>query len=172
MGNPLPGFPQPSHYFPPNDSLTINCPTGVKISPIIQAVGSYAHPVVTVDDAISDLPHFDWYVFISLSLLKSFLDKEYRKHPDPDKITAEDHERRQLGIPALPCLKTEPWCGPTGHEAAYLHPARTTFQVQCRFNEPSNLQQYTKVFIPATVARYVHHGQGFTSLIPNAILEW
>ncbi|KAG9223174.1 hypothetical protein PLEOSDRAFT_155087 [Pleurotus ostreatus PC15] len=137
MGNPLPGFPQPSHYFPSNDSLTINCPIGIKISPIVQTVGSYVHPFVTVGDAISDLPRFDW------------------EHPDPDKITAEDHERRQLGIPALPCWKTEPWCGPTGHETAYFHPARTTFQVQCRLNEPSNLQQYTKVFIPATVARVI-----------------
>ncbi|KAG5220642.1 S-adenosyl-L-methionine-dependent methyltransferase [Salix suchowensis] len=80
MGNPLPGFPQPSHYFPSNDSLTINCHWS-QISPIIQAFGSYAHSFVTVDDAISDLPWFDWYVFISLSLLKSFLNKEYRKHP-------------------------------------------------------------------------------------------
>ncbi|KAF4607079.1 hypothetical protein EYR38_001136 [Pleurotus pulmonarius] len=117
MGNPLPSLPQPSHYFPSNDSLTITSPIGVKISPIIQTMGSYAHPFVTVGDAISDLPRFDW------------------QHPDSDKITAEDHKRRQLHIPAIPCLKTEPWCGPTEHEAAYFHTPTTAFQVQCRLNE-------------------------------------
>lgn len=132
FGHPLPDIPQPSHHFPLNETLSVNLPTGSILSPVKQIRGSQAHQFVTVDDAISDLPRFDW------------------KHP-----FATGNQGRQQGIDVLSCSKDKPWCGKAGR-ANYFHPPKTAFQVQCRLVKSTDLQQYTKVLVPAAVARVVN----------------
>lgn len=61
-GNPLPNLPQPTHDFPLADSLKISLSNGSTIEPIRTMMGTAPHPFVTVDDAIGDLPRFDWLV--------------------------------------------------------------------------------------------------------------
>lgn len=59
-GFPLPELPQPTHDFPFADSLEIKFPVGHHIKPIWTRTGYAPHRFVTIDDAISDLPRFDW----------------------------------------------------------------------------------------------------------------
>ena len=63
-GNPLPNLPQPTHNFPLADSLKISLPNGSTIEPIRTMVGTAPHHFVTVDDAIGDLPRFNWCVWV------------------------------------------------------------------------------------------------------------
>jgi hypothetical protein len=65
-GQPLPQLPQPTHVFPASDALAIDLPIGHHIRPIFTQTGYAPHQFVTIDDAISDLPRFDWYGFITL----------------------------------------------------------------------------------------------------------
>lgn len=60
-GLPLPNLPQPTHYFPETNNLPIDL-GGEIIRPIKAKNGAALHPFVTIDDAIDDLPWFDWYV--------------------------------------------------------------------------------------------------------------
>ena len=63
-GHPLPELPQPSHDFPDAHGLAIKLPVnGRYIRPIRSDNGTAPYPVVTIQDAISDLPRFDWYGF-------------------------------------------------------------------------------------------------------------
>jgi DNA (cytosine-5)-methyltransferase 1 len=62
-GLPLPDLPQPTHDFPLINALEIKLPNEDKIRPIRTANGTAPHPFVTIGDAISDLPRFDWYAF-------------------------------------------------------------------------------------------------------------
>jgi hypothetical protein len=58
----LPELPQPTHDFPDSQTLDIKIGIGKeKICPIRSAHGTAAHRSVTIEDAISDLPRFDWY---------------------------------------------------------------------------------------------------------------
>lgn len=60
-GHPLPDMPQPTHDFPDPRNLQIKLPVGgPPIKPIQTNNGTAPHPFVTIDDAISDLPRFDW----------------------------------------------------------------------------------------------------------------
>lgn len=60
-GEILPEFPQPSHAFPPADKLEIKLPLSTPITPITTGKGFATRKFITIDDAISDLPQFDWY---------------------------------------------------------------------------------------------------------------
>jgi DNA (cytosine-5)-methyltransferase 1 len=60
-GHPLPSLPQPTHDFPQTNRLQINLRNGELIQPIKAENGVALHPFVTIDDAIDDLPRFDWY---------------------------------------------------------------------------------------------------------------
>jgi DNA (cytosine-5)-methyltransferase 1 len=62
-GHPLPELPQPSHDFPSIiKKLEIKHPTEEEnsICPVWATRGTAPHAFVTIDDAISDLPRFDW----------------------------------------------------------------------------------------------------------------
>jgi DNA (cytosine-5)-methyltransferase 1 len=60
-GYPLPEIPQPTHDFPEARSLQIKLPVGgPPIKPIRTDNGIAPHAFVSIDDAISDLPRFDW----------------------------------------------------------------------------------------------------------------
>ena len=67
-GQALPELPQPTHEFPVVNSLQIKHPKqdnrmAHAIRPIRTAQGTAAHPFVTIEAAIGDLPQFDWYFF-------------------------------------------------------------------------------------------------------------
>jgi len=65
-GQILPELPQPTHDFPDSQTLDIKVGRGKdKISPIRTAHGTAPHRFVTIEDAISDLPRFDWYAGVS-----------------------------------------------------------------------------------------------------------
>lgn len=64
-GQVLPELPQPTHEFPAVNPLQIKHPEqdnrmAHTIRPIRTAKGTAAHPSVTIEDAIGDLPRFDW----------------------------------------------------------------------------------------------------------------
>jgi site-specific DNA-cytosine methylase len=61
-GHPLPNLPQPTHDFTLADSLKISLSNGCTIEPIRTMAGTAPHHFVTVDDAIGDLPRFNWRV--------------------------------------------------------------------------------------------------------------
>ena len=65
-GQVLPELPQPTHEFPVVNQLQIKHPkqdnrTSHTIRPIRTTKGTAAHPFVTIEAAIGDLPRFDWY---------------------------------------------------------------------------------------------------------------
>lgn len=60
QGYPLPDLPQPTHDFPLADALKIHLTNGDDIVPIRTVRGTAPYHFVTVDDAIGDLPRFDW----------------------------------------------------------------------------------------------------------------
>jgi DNA (cytosine-5)-methyltransferase 1 len=65
-GHKLPEFPQPTHDYPEARDHIIKYHDGerlVRINPIRSTKGIARHPVVTIWDAIGDLPQFDWFVF-------------------------------------------------------------------------------------------------------------
>ena len=64
-GQVLPELPQPTHEFPVVNALHIKHPkqdnrTSHTIRPIRTTSGTAAHPFVTIEAAIGDLPRFDW----------------------------------------------------------------------------------------------------------------
>ena len=65
-GQVLPELPQPTHEFPVVNQLQIKHPkqdnrTSHTIRPIRTTKGTAAHPFVTIESAIGDLPRFNWY---------------------------------------------------------------------------------------------------------------
>jgi DNA (cytosine-5)-methyltransferase 1 len=63
-GHPLPDLPQPSHAYA-GPSLDIKFPYYLEkqlIKSIRVTPGTALHRTVTIEDAIGDLPPFDWYV--------------------------------------------------------------------------------------------------------------
>ncbi|KAI0348187.1 S-adenosyl-L-methionine-dependent methyltransferase [Trametopsis cervina] len=60
LGHTLPTFPTPLYDIPIKDSLQIHLPHGLHLSPIPATSGMAPFRYVSVDDAISDLPWFDW----------------------------------------------------------------------------------------------------------------
>ncbi|THG98216.1 hypothetical protein EW026_g3934 [Hermanssonia centrifuga] len=60
LGHPLPELPQPLYHFPLKDSMEIKFPHGLSIRPIDTQDGIAPFNFITIDDAISDLPRFDW----------------------------------------------------------------------------------------------------------------
>lgn len=65
----LPEFPQPTHDFPVIDALKIKV-KGKDLKPIHTLTGTAPGRYVTIDDAIGDLPLFDWYVPIATLMLR------------------------------------------------------------------------------------------------------
>ncbi|KAG2149402.1 S-adenosyl-L-methionine-dependent methyltransferase [Suillus cothurnatus] len=131
-GQPLPQLPQPTHVFPASDALAIDLPIGHHIRPIFTQTGYAPHQFVTIDDAISDLPRFDW------------------ANPRPPRDPArrrEERERAQM-IPLKKCKKDRPWCGYSGEDVEYEHEPITAFQKWY-------LQQYTRTYEAIKVERVV-----------------
>ncbi|KAJ3509389.1 hypothetical protein NLJ89_g5249 [Agrocybe chaxingu] len=155
-GHLLPAFPQPTHDFP--DTHEIKNRDG-RVIPVRATRGTAAHPFVTVEDAIGDLPRFDW------------------NHPRPDREPLDKREKRQrraATIPSFKCKVAEQHCGFKGRIGYYSEP-KTTFQHMARLNPTSDIQHYTKCLILKKVERIVSiplkTGADYISL-PNEQLEW
>ncbi|KAG2155745.1 S-adenosyl-L-methionine-dependent methyltransferase [Suillus clintonianus] len=158
-GYPLPQLPQPTHAFPPVDALGIDLPVGHHIRPIWTQTGYAPHQFVTIDDAISDLPRFDWV------------------NPRPSTNTAIRRQERQRAqtIPLKKCKKDRPWCGYSGEDVVYEHDPATAFQKWCREEPSKDLQQYTRTYEAIKVERVVNipmeAGADYRRLRPD-LWEW
>jgi DNA (cytosine-5)-methyltransferase 1 len=62
-GYPLLAAPQPTHDFPKTHKLEIRFPNHDIARAVRAEAGTAPFGFVTIDDAISDLPRFDWYKF-------------------------------------------------------------------------------------------------------------
>ncbi|KAI9429370.1 hypothetical protein BJY52DRAFT_1345301 [Lactarius psammicola] len=128
-GTPLPAATQPTHDFPRTHHLE---------------AGTAPFRFVSIDDAISDLPRFDW-------------------------TNPSLHRLRERGarVPALKCDQAKKHIGfegpVSGTGLRYHHPPRTSFQAWCRRRRTEDLQHFTRVLKPATVERVVN-----IPLIPRA----
>lgn len=61
LGHPLPKLPEPLYAFPVKDALALKFPLGLIVRPIKNTEQGFApFRYITVDDAIGDLPRFDW----------------------------------------------------------------------------------------------------------------
>ena len=158
-GQVLPELPQPTHEFPVVNVLQIKHPkqdnrTTHTIRPIRTTKGTAAHPFVTIESAIGDLPRFDWYLLIAYLCL--FIPQTlFRKHPRPERDSAaKKRERRDRAkeIPSLECKTSEAYCGFRG-QIGYYHEPRTTYQQQARLVPTQDLQQYTKCLVQSKVER-------------------
>ncbi|PFH48401.1 hypothetical protein AMATHDRAFT_5836 [Amanita thiersii Skay4041] len=157
-GYPLPKFPRPSHDFPTSETLQIKLTQGNPVQPFQGFIGTAPHPFVSIDNAIGDLPLFDW------------------KHPHPH--TLSDEKRREMRvrertITAVECDQQASHWGPL--EMAYRHAPRTSFQAAMRKKETRSLQHYTKTMKIAKVERVVtiplKPNADYRSL-PAHLLEW
>ncbi|KAK0466328.1 S-adenosyl-L-methionine-dependent methyltransferase [Desarmillaria tabescens] len=126
----LPSLPQPTHDFPNTEKLIIKLSNGDSITPIRTTNGTASHRCVTIGDAISDLPRYDY------------------KHPIPGK-----HVDR--GIKSLHCKSTDARCGYEG-KIPYHHAPSTRYQKEARKNATSNLQHFTRPLKEKIVERIVN----------------
>ncbi|RXW18572.1 hypothetical protein EST38_g7283 [Candolleomyces aberdarensis] len=137
-GYPLPDLPQPSHAYE-GPSLEIKLPYYLgkePVKPIRVTPGTALHKTVTIEDAIGDLPAFDW---------KPPQTRRRAQHIVPRYVDGKM-------IPLIECTKSKPSCGLSG-APPYRHKARTRFQAEARMKEIRDLQQFTKVFKPNVVTR-------------------
>ncbi|KAJ7687355.1 S-adenosyl-L-methionine-dependent methyltransferase [Mycena rosella] len=161
-GLELPQMPQPTHDFEVVNQLKIKLPYNHKpsILPIRTTRGTMPHGSVSIEDAIGDLPQFDW------------------KHPDPKNASQSLRKvldrRAREGIPAYPCEREKNHCGLEG-VVAYRHEPRTSFQREARERPTENIQHITRCLLPKTVERVVtvplEPGADFRSL-PDRLAEW
>ncbi|KAJ7492258.1 S-adenosyl-L-methionine-dependent methyltransferase [Mycena latifolia] len=160
-GLPLPDMPQPTHDFEVVNQLRIRLPYNrIPMTPIRTTRGTMPHASVSVEDAIGDLPQYDW------------------KHPDPGNANASLRQllnlRERKGIPAYACERDKTHCGYEG-VVAYRHEPRTSFQRQARERPTENIQHFSRCLLPRTVERVVtiplEPGADFRSL-PARLAEW
>ncbi|KAG9313921.1 S-adenosyl-L-methionine-dependent methyltransferase [Chiua virens] len=148
----LPPLPQPSHDFPVADALEIKFPDGITLNPIITIPGVALHGYVSIHDAISDLPKFEW------------------KHPNKvlSRRQMEEHRVKE-------CRDKDAWCGYDGSDVEYEHEPCTTFQARCRIRPTRDIQQYTRTYDAKKVERVVEipvkADADYRSLRPD-LWEW
>ena len=66
-GYPLLAAPQPTHDFPQTHKLEVRFPNGDIARTVSAEAGTAPYKFVSIEDAISDLPRFDWYASPCLS---------------------------------------------------------------------------------------------------------
>ncbi|KAJ3571618.1 hypothetical protein NP233_g3648 [Leucocoprinus birnbaumii] len=132
---PLPDLPQPTHDFPQTNRLAMTMPNGDIIRPIRTNVGTAPHPFVSIEDAIGDLPKFDW------------------KRPGQVRRNGRD-EREREGVPVVVCDYKKPHCGYQGRVEYQFEP-KTSYQRDARVKESNDLQHYTKTVKARKVDRVV-----------------
>ncbi|KAH8997167.1 S-adenosyl-L-methionine-dependent methyltransferase [Lactarius hatsudake] len=144
-GHPLPSAPQPTHDFPRTHRLEVHFPNGDIARAVHAEVGTAPFRFVSIDDAISDLPRFDW------------------KNPSLNRLSAQkraEARERAERVPALRCDQTKKHIGfegpVSGAGLRYHHAPRTSFQAWCRRRRTEDLQHFTRALKPATVERVVN----------------
>ncbi|KAJ7610870.1 S-adenosyl-L-methionine-dependent methyltransferase [Roridomyces roridus] len=160
-GHPLPEIPQPTHDFEVVHQLRIKLPLQkVPVNPVRTTRGTMAHPSVSIEDAIGDLPPFDWK-------------HPNRKKADP-KLQNLVKRRKDEGIPVVKCDYEKPHCGYEG-VVQYKYEPRTSYQREAREHATEDLQHFTRCLLPKTVERVVtvplEVGADFRSL-PDSLGEW
>ncbi|KAJ7109832.1 S-adenosyl-L-methionine-dependent methyltransferase [Mycena epipterygia] len=161
-GLPLPDIPQPTHDFEVVNQLKMTLPYNHRpqVWKVRTTRGTMPHPSVSIEDAIGDLPQFDW------------------KHPNPKganpSLRQLQNQRAQKGIPAYGCDRDKTHCGYEGM-VEYEHEPRTSFQMQARERPTENIQHFTRCLLPKTVERVVtiplEPGADFRRL-PENLAEW
>lgn len=155
-GLPLPELPQPTHDFPQVLQMLIRMPNGDIVKTIRPGPGTAPHPFISIEDAIGDLPRFDWCVLASQLLgggiFSSFnegLTTPNRKSPGPKR---RDNSSAS-GVPALVCEHKQSYCGYKGRVEYHCEP-RTMYQKAAREKESTDLQHFTKTVKARKVDRY------------------
>ncbi|KAJ7508728.1 hypothetical protein B0H11DRAFT_1966459 [Mycena galericulata] len=160
-GIPLPDIPQPTHDFEVVNQLRIKLPLRkVPIDPVRTTRGTMAHASVSIEDAIGDLPPFDW------------------EHPAPGQVSVElrkvQRQRKREGIPVFKCDHEQAHCGFEGI-VDYQHEPRTSYQWEARERPTTDIQHFTRCLLPKTVERVVtiplKPGADFRQL-PDSLSEW
>jgi DNA (cytosine-5)-methyltransferase 1 len=151
-GEVLPAFPQPTHDFPVPDALKIKVSNGRDIQPIHTLRGTAPCHFVTIDDAIGDLPLFDW--FVSFRLFAPVANLGNRKGTKKVPLPGQEIGvlKRTGDVPVLSCDRSKGRCGFEG-EVAYRSEPMTTFQVWCRRKKTKDLQHITRTLKEDTVNR-------------------
>jgi len=139
-GYPLLAAPKPTHDFPQTHKLEIRFPNGDIARAVRAEAGIAPFRFVSIDDAISDLPRFDW-----INPTLSSLSQQKRNEAC----------QRAVHIPSLECDPEKPSVGFRG-AARYHHAPRTTFQAFCRKRHTEDLQHFTRTLKPETVERVVN----------------
>lgn len=147
LGYTLPPFPTPLYTSSSRDGLQINLPHDLKLTPMGDSKGKVPFSFITIEEAISDLPYFDWWV---LYLFKYYFNVLYminRKNP----FTNEQVLRQDIPLLEVDC--EEKTCGFT--EPAYRHTPRSRYQQLARRDEINikSLQHFTRPLPKKTVAR-------------------
>uniref|UniRef100_A0A0W0FRZ2 Cytosine-specific methyltransferase n=1 Tax=Moniliophthora roreri TaxID=221103 RepID=A0A0W0FRZ2_MONRR len=127
-GLKLPDLPRPTHDFP-RPIPPINLSVGASIKPVVFVQGTALHPSVSINDAIEDLPPFDW------------------RDPDGKLLSTN--------FPAFECKKENGRCGYEG-AVEYRHPPRTRFQLNARILPTTDLQHYTRILDIGDQRRAMH----------------
>ena len=179
-GYPLLAAPKPTHDFPQTHKLEIRFPNGDIARAVRAEAGRSPFKFVTIDDAIGDLPRFDWCEsspswtssLASLSQMISDEDKKTysRRNPSLSRLPAnkqEEARRRAVKVRALECDREKPYVGFTG-AAPYHHAPRTTFQAWCRKGPTEDLQHFTRILKPETVERYAYSSSPLCKKTSNA----
>lgn len=132
------------------NGLKLKIDTGLGVVPL---------EVVTVDQAISDLPLFDWYV---LQVIPRLFNTFKRANPrDLTPLEEQEREKRiRNDIPAIPCPQTSDsiW-GLEDTFFRYTSPPMSIFQRQARWNIYNKkargppFQHYTEHFPEQTVQK-------------------
>ncbi|KAF8215788.1 S-adenosyl-L-methionine-dependent methyltransferase [Mycena galopus ATCC 62051] len=161
-GQPLPDMPQPTHDFEVTHHLRMQLPYNhrPRVTPIRTSRGRAPHASVSIEEAIGDLPSWDW------------------KHPEKTSASASVkkliNDRKRRNIPVYECDHKKAHCGPEG-VVAYRHEPRTSFQRQARERPTLDLQHFTRCLLPKTVERVVtiplEPGADFRAL-PDNLAEW
>ncbi|KAI0647432.1 S-adenosyl-L-methionine-dependent methyltransferase [Trametes meyenii] len=151
---PLPAFPLPQYSFPA-PVHNVNLPTGEVLYPITRTSGDAgAHQCaplacVTVMEAISDLPRFDWI--------------DPHQAPGRTKTTHQEAEeigdRLADGISRFSACRPKPGDHLPGYGSAvlYPHPPLSRYQSWVRFgNGEAVSYHYTKWCAPGVVERVVN----------------
>ena len=170
-GYPLFAAPKPTHDFPQMHRPEVRFPNDDIAWPVRAEAGTAPFKFVTIDDAISDLPRFNWCESFhsQCSLLHRLSDdlsrikKTYsRINPSLSRLPAQKQNevrQRAVHIPAFECDEEKPYVGFSG--AARYHDApRTTFQAWCRENQTEDLQHFTRTLKATTVERYALPAHG------------
>ncbi|KAL0951860.1 hypothetical protein HGRIS_008520 [Hohenbuehelia grisea] len=139
-GLPLPAVAQPTHHVPlavlARDALEIKLTIPYTLRNISLPDGVAPYNYVSIDDAISDLPRFDW------------------EHPQPSSLSKEQAREDALRRAKVPAYQANGRrCGPPEKVPPYHHKPTTSYQSRCRARSTEDLQHFTLVLVPKTIER-------------------